>query len=651
MIKLMKKFSVFSFFTITGAIFLFTPSMEISASTGTIDPSNNGSQYAVIDADNSQINFGCSNCGVLVTDSAITGNAWSTNYGWINLQPTNGGVTNNGSGILSGEAWGENIGWVNFNPASGGVSIVNGSFTGTAWSEVIGWIVFDCGSASSCVYTDWEEDASTSGGGGPDPDKACEDGDDNDGDGYTDYPNDLGCVNSNDNNESFAGCTDDSSLNFNIQANTDDGSCIYIGCTDPTADNYNETADMNDGSCVYTIIPTENDILGCTDPTATNYNPLATVNNLNCFYPEIPIAGCINTNATNYNSNANLDNGTCVFSPEPPIIIPPTEEVISNIKDTAIHIGSGPNTLPILGLLLPLFIYFLADPNRSISLVAIPIRTWSMIPVWFGIRKRKRPWGTVYDSVTKQPLDPVYVKLISQHKEIQYSITDIDGRFGFLANIGTYNIEVKKDGYIFPSKILADKKRDIIYDNIYHGEEININKAGGELLIKNIPMDKVNFNWNEFEKAKNKKLMRYFHKRNVFWGYVSNIAFIIGFIVAIISFTTKSTTLNTIILSIYAVLIVLQFFGVYPKSPGFIIDKKTGNPLAFAIIHVFSDTLKKEVKTTITNGYGKYYILINSGRYYITVEKKTGVDSYKNIFKSEPFEVRGGYISNTWEID
>lgn len=645
--RLLKKLSVFCFFATASILFIYSP--KATASTGTIDPNNDGSQYAVIDADDSQINFGCSNCGVSVTDSAVTGNAWSTNYGWINLQPTNGGVVNDGSGVLSGEAWGENTGWVNFDPANGGVSIVNGSFTGTAWSEVVGWIVFDCGNASSCVYTSWEENQNVGPGGGG-GDNACEDTNDNDADGYVDYPEDLGCTGSNDNNESFAGCTDDSSLNFNIQANTDDGSCIYIGCTDPTADNYNNTADVNDGSCVYTTTPTENDILGCTDPTATNYNPLATVNNLTCFYPEIPITGCTNINATNYNSNANIDNGTCIFPPEPPIIIPTTEEIISNIKDTAINIGSNPNTLPILGLLLPLFIYFLADPNRSISLVAIPIRTWSMIPVWFGIRKRRRPWGTVYDSVTKQPLDPVYVKLIKGHKEVQSSITDIDGRFGFLADLGIYNIVAKKDGYIFPSKILADRKRDIIYENIYHGEEININKKG-ELLIKNIPMDRINFNWNEFEKAKNQKLMKYFHKRNVVWGYISNIAFTAGFVIAIISFTTKSTLLNTVILSAYGVLTVLQFFGVYPKSPGYIIDKKTSSPLGFAIIRVFSETLKKEVKMTVANDYGKYYILINSGKYYITIEKKTGIDTYENVFKSEPFEVRGGYISNTWEID
>ena len=53
------------------------------------------------------VNFGCDNCSVAVTDSAVTGYAWNENYGWINLSPTNGGVTNNSEGNLGGDAWAE----------------------------------------------------------------------------------------------------------------------------------------------------------------------------------------------------------------------------------------------------------------------------------------------------------------------------------------------------------------------------------------------------------------------------------------------------------------------------------------------------------------------------------------------------------------
>lgn len=60
------------------------------------------------------------------------------------------------------------------------------------------------------------------------------------------------------NHEIIEGCTDDSAINFNENANEDDGSCEYLsffeavnGCTDSAALNYDSTATEDDGSCEY----------------------------------------------------------------------------------------------------------------------------------------------------------------------------------------------------------------------------------------------------------------------------------------------------------------------------------------------------------------------------------------------------------------
>jgi transglutaminase-like putative cysteine protease len=40
----------------------------------------------------------------------------------------------------SGCAWGATVGWVNFDPTGGGVSVYSGQLEGYAWAENIGWI-------------------------------------------------------------------------------------------------------------------------------------------------------------------------------------------------------------------------------------------------------------------------------------------------------------------------------------------------------------------------------------------------------------------------------------------------------------------------------------------------------------------------------
>jgi len=139
---------VFSFF-----------SVYASQNNGTIDTINYSALLCANDdcTISSQINFLTSNgINVVITDNKITGEIWSENMGWINLNPTNAGVVNTEDGILGGYAWGENTGWINFAPTNGGVSInTTGEFVGYAWAQNAGWIKFDCSVVNACVKTDW----------------------------------------------------------------------------------------------------------------------------------------------------------------------------------------------------------------------------------------------------------------------------------------------------------------------------------------------------------------------------------------------------------------------------------------------------------------------------------------------------------------
>ena len=105
------------------------------------------------------------------------------------------------------------------------------------------------------------------------------------------------------------GCTDETAINFDPNANQDDGSCEFIieGCTYDSALNFNPAATIDDGSCTFTIF-----IQGCTYPDAINYNSMANFDDGSCIYDQ-GIQGCTYPDALNFVSNATVDDGSCVF--------------------------------------------------------------------------------------------------------------------------------------------------------------------------------------------------------------------------------------------------------------------------------------------------------------------------------------------------
>lgn len=482
------------------------------------------------------------------------------------------------------------------------------------------------------------------------------------------------------------GCTDIDATNYNEFATIDDGSCMYTpgaipGCTDTSAGNYNSIATVDNGSCLYGVFGCMDSsavnfnpgaqhsdssclFAGCTNPASSNYNQDANFNDGSCLAPDATGGGsnsgvaddadrlgCMEPGAINYDESATVNDGSCSY------VFLNTDDEIEIKKDSSIfksiagflreivEIISEPvvASVAVGGIVASSFIVAFLQPGLIAGLVSVPIRIWNTIPVLMGYRRRKRPWGTVYDSVTKQPLDPVYVTLKTEDgKDVSTSITDLDGRFGFLAAAGRYLISANKANYIFPSVKMAGKEKDELYENLYFGEQVEV-KEKEDVIFKNIPMDAVNFNWNEFEKAKNKKLMKFYSKRDLFFARIATVLFVSGLVSSVVLFFLNNSVLNSIVLSLYVLIIVLRFFGIKPKTAGGVFDKD-GYPLSFSIVRLFSSSLKKEVAHGVVGKTGKYYMLAPNGDYYIKVSKKTGEDSYEDVFTSADIKVSGGFV-------
>lgn len=769
---MLKRFLYFFVFCVAFTLPLF------SAWAGNIENSNSD---ANLEIDNTDVQFTCAGCDVEVTDTEINGLIWGESLGWVNLQPSDGGVFNTRMGVVSGNAWGSISGWVNFE----GVFINNatGEFSGEAYSQNRGPITFEC-PGSSCVITTWRTygctlpDATnydpTAGidddscfietvPGCMDPDAgnynplATED------DGSCQYPEDPVAP----------GCTDPQALNYNPLATVNDGSCLYDegpgegdnpggggddpvveGCTDPEANNYNQFANLDDASCLYGLdVPGcmdpdsplfdpdatvsnpdacfidfygcmdpealnfdpdasihNNSCIypgteGCTDPLALNYNPNATISDGICFYDD-PENGCTNPEALNYNPDATFDNGTCIFgideiddeegddeldtdgdgipdsqdpdddndgipdSEDPdddndgipddeendpifvdddedgiPDILQGGEEILENLFDD-VPGGVGKGLLEINR--------YIATRNTAARILAtalligsllqtIPFREGNLLFSYFSFYKTRRYWGTVYDAITKQPLDPAYVTLFDEAGQaIDTSITDIDGRYSFIVPPGKYFLSAQKTDYQFPSNRLKGKNYDELYSHLYFGGEVVIEKED-DVISRNIPMDPLRFNWNEYAKRKT-KVTHFYRPWHRTLNILAKIIFVVGFIFAIWVFAVSPNIFSFIVLSLYIVTTVLKLFGLKAIPRGYVKDKH-GFAVHFGVIRVYSESLHREVKHTIIGPKGHYLLLVPNGRYYMTVEQKLPDGTYKEVHKTGSFRVRKGYIA------
>ena len=626
---------------------------NVFAAIGTIDATD---KYSIVLEDGSQINWNTTEGeAVSVSDTAITGEIWGENIGWIVLDPTEGGVLNDGAGNLSGYAWGENAGWINFNPTEAGVSInTDGEFEGHAWSEVYGWIQFDCNVVGACVKTDWSVTPTDTGGGGGgnNNDPNCNDGVDNDGDGLEDYPSDPGCSSNLDDSES--------------DSNVDDPDPIVYECS-------NGQDDDSDG---YTDYPVDS---GCLSPDDESES-----NGLLCdLFPDLcvpPVDECVGSGC--------VPTDECVGAE----CVPPVDECVGSGCDPIeeedptpvtedIPVDENPNgggtiepvaeffgdlnsvySDDVDGLAIrvaTIFGFFLwllgslttalfANPLAISELVFLPLRLWSLLLSALGLRRKARPWGTVYDAITKQPLDPAYVILMDTNGvEITSAITDFDGRYGFVAKPGTYKIVANKTNYKFPSEKLAGRSEDELYKDLYFGEQFTVTEDD-QIIAKNIPLDPIAFNWNEFEKSRT-QLTSFYTKYDTIFVKISNIIFIIGFILSALALFISPVLWNVVVFALYIVMSIFRSTVWKPHPFGGIFEKTGGAPLSFAIVRLISEA-GNEVAHKVADQYGRYYLLVRKGIYTIAIDKKNVDGSYSRVYTSSLVDIKKGYLDTTFEV-
>jgi hypothetical protein len=255
-----------------------------------------------------------------------------------------------------------------------------------------------------------------------------------------------------------------------------------------------------------------------------------------------------------------------------------------------------------------------------------------------GIRKRRRRWGTVYDSVTKQPLDPVLVELVdaTTGKVVEESITDMFGRFGFIDRPGRYIIRVHKTNYQFPSRLVLGT-RDVLFESVYHGEVFQVLSIDN-VIAPNIPMDQVASDWNQVEK----KRLGYgniYTQLDVIIAKTLQTVFWVGFAMTTWMSLSSPGIVNISLTGLYTILAVLNLYLPKPHLWGKIVSSKV-NPHGLLIELRHESIPDVVVSKTITNEVGKFTLKAMPGKSYVLKVKLIGEN--ENILLREQVVTVGG---------
>ncbi len=257
------------------------------------------------------------------------------------------------------------------------------------------------------------------------------------------------------------------------------------------------------------------------------------------------------------------------------------------------------------------------------------------------LQKKRRPWGTVYDAETKAPLDPAVVVLRDQSGQlIKQAITDLDGRYGFVVPPGKYSIEAKKTNYSFPSQKVRTANSDILYHNLYYGGPLEV----ADQIINDIPMDPVNFDWNQYEKLRTKQT-HFFNRLDPVFIRLLDYLSIFGAILLLWQAISQTTLLSVLFVGIYLVLLWKRFHAKAPLLYGYVLHHKASVP--FALIKIYAG--QQEVTTRIADTYGRYFALVSPGAYRVEVYMPHGDDEYTQL-SSQILKTRNGVVNASLRV-
>ena len=230
-------------------------------------------------------------------------------------------------------------------------------------------------------------------------------------------------------------------------------------------------------------------------------------------------------------------------------------------------------------------------------------------PLLLITKKKNKSWGKIFNSLNQKPVDLATVRLLTKdnNKVAKTIVTGRSGEYLFLPAPGTYELDVQKTGFVFPSNYV-----DTEMSNEYNGEDIVVD-SHDDVVNKYVPVDP----------AEKKPSRLLFNLRK----WKKRIAILLGFtaplFAAIVVFLMPhwwTVALLIVHLILLFLFIRLSFAKKEPQYGRVYGPKKS--VLIGVTVSLFDKKFNRLIDYYVTDIFGRYFLPIAIGEYSVVFEKK-----------------------------
>lgn len=257
--------------------------------------------------------------------------------------------------------------------------------------------------------------------------------------------------------------------------------------------------------------------------------------------------------------------------------------------------SNGLSALVASGALLALGLNLLS----LFAVIFYPASLFRLIGVFFT-RTTKRPWGVITDAMSGRTIAFATCMLYvsgAQFK-VDQTVSDLDGKYGFVIRPGQYRLEIKQTGYdkYVANIIIPDGQQGYVHD------------------VKLVPTGKAIKSYG----ANTKNILT---RIGILYSKIGPYIFVIGYIFSVFALIISFTSFNLLLFALYTFLALGYLAqGFYQRAKfSSVVNSENGLRIPNAQIKIYDTQTWRIVDSIVTNYNGAFDYYGAPGKYGLVV--------------------------------